>query len=46
MEKKIREALIKRGATEGQACRDAFLYIEAIKAGNVEPETIRALIGE
>ena len=43
MEEKIVKALMNRGLSRAEASRDAFLYIEAWRKGEVEPETMRAL---
>ena len=46
MEEKIIKALLKRGLERAEASKEAFLYIEAYKAGEVEPETIEKLMKE
>ena len=35
--------LIASGLTRAEASKDAFLYINAIQAGEVDPETLEAL---
>ena len=42
-ENRIREELIKRGLNEHEATREAWNYINAIAAGEVEPETAESL---
>lgn len=40
-EEKIIEILEKSGLTHAEASRDAFLMLEAWRAGEIEPETMR-----
>ena len=43
IESTIVNNLIASGLTRAEASKDAFLYINAIQAGEVDPETLEAL---
>lgn len=43
VEEIIINSLMERGFSRSEASREAFLYIEAWKNGEVEPETMRSL---